>query len=80
MVCLHFVMKIMEAVMQYKAYFVIAIAALAILAYVIPYGMDVEAKGPPATHPGKHYGLTNGDGYGLSCSHFTNGHGPVRCR
>jgi hypothetical protein len=73
-------MKIIETVMHYKTYAVIAIAALAILAYVIPYGMDVEAKGPPANNPGKHYGWTNGDGYGISCDHFKNGHGPPRCR
>jgi hypothetical protein len=80
LVFLHFEMKLMNAVMQYKAYFVIAIAAMAILAYAIPYGMDVEAKGPPANNPGKHYGLINGDGYGINCDHFTNGKGPIRCR
>ena len=68
-------MKIKEAVMQYKTYFVIAIAVLAVLAYAIPYGMDVEAKGPPS-NPGN----GQGQGYGLSCDHFVAKIGPVRCR
>ena len=70
-------MNIMKAVTEYKAYFAIAFAVLAILAYAIPYGMDVEAKGPPASHPGK--GTTNGDGYGLVCTNHV-GKGPVFCR
>ena len=69
-------MNIMKAVTEYKAYFAIAFAVLAILAYAIPYGMDVEAK--PGSNNGNHNGLTTGDGYGLVCDHFKTG--PVRCR
>jgi len=70
--------KIVEALAQRKAYLVIAIATLAILAYAVPYGMDVEAKN--GDNNGKHYGLVVGDGYGLSCDHFKPGQGPLRCR
>lgn len=56
---------------------VLAIAVLAVLAYAVPYGMDVEAQN--TNNNGKHYGWINGDGYGLSCDHF-KGKGPVRCR
>ena len=64
--------------MQHKAIMVIAIASVAILAYAIPYGVDVEAvKGD---NPGKHYGLVVGEGYGLNCDKHPPGNGPLPCR
>jgi hypothetical protein len=78
MVVFHFEMKIMEAFMQHKAILVIALAALSILAYAIPYGIDVEAK--KGDNNGLHYGLVVGEGYGLNCDHHKPGTGPLPCR
>jgi hypothetical protein len=72
------IVKIMDAIMQRKMYFAIALAALVIVAYAVPYGMEVQAK--PGNDHGRHYGLVQGEGYGLSCDHFLNGLGPIRCR
>jgi hypothetical protein len=66
------------AIMRNKTYLLVAVAALAIIGYAIPYGIDAQAL--PGINNGKHYGLVNGDGYGLSCDHFQPGKGPVRCR
>jgi hypothetical protein len=71
-------MKIIEAVMEHKTYLAIAIAALVIMAYAIPYGMDVEAK--KGDNPGKHYGLVQGYGYGLNCDFHKPLTGPLPCR
>jgi len=61
-----------------KHYIAIALAALVIIAYAVPYGIDVEAK--KGDNPGKHYGIVAGYGYGLSCDHHANGKGPIPCR
>jgi hypothetical protein len=66
------------AIMRNKTYLLVAVAALAIIGYAIPYGIGVQAL--PGINHGLHYGLINGDGYGLSCDHFKPGKGPVRCR
>lgn len=68
---------LMKAFTKNKHAIVIAIAVLAVLAYAVPYGMDVEAKhgGAHPNPPGK----SEGYGYGLSCEHF-GGQGPIRCR
>lgn len=71
-------MKIIGTVMQHKAILAIALAALAIMAYAIPYGIDVEAK--KDDNNGKHYGLVVGDGYGLNCDKHKLGTGPLPCR
>lgn len=72
-------MNIIEAMIQHKMYFAIAFAALVVMAYAIPYGMDVEAK--KGDNPGKHYGVTTqGEGYGVLCDHHPNGKGPNPCR
>lgn len=72
-------MKIVEAMIKHKMYFAIAFAAMVLLAYAVPYGMDVEAK--KGDNPGKHYGvLVQGNGYGVLCDHHTNGKGPLPCR
>jgi hypothetical protein len=70
--------KIVEGLSQHKMYIIIAVAALMISAYALPYGMDVEAK--KGDNPGKHYGIVQGDGYGLNCDHHNNGKGPLPCR
>jgi len=70
--------KITEVIVQHKMYLVIAVAVMVVLAYAIPYGMDVEAK--KGDNNGKHYGITQGDGYGLNCDKHTNGKGPLPCR
>ena len=75
---LYFEMKLMEDLMQHKAILVIALAALTIMAYAIPYGIDVEAK--KGDNNGKHYGIIVGEGYGLNCDKHTNGKGPLPCR
>jgi hypothetical protein len=67
--------KVIEVLTQHKTYLVIAIAALSILAYGVPYAMDVEAKHSPG-HPGN----AQGYGQGLSCDHFVGKPGPLRCR
>lgn len=68
----------MEALIQHKTYLVIAVAALAILAYAVPYGIDVEAK--KGDNPGVHYGIVVGQGYGLNCDNHLAGKGPLPCR
>jgi hypothetical protein len=70
--------RIMEALAQHKMYLVIAVAVMVVLAYAIPYGMDVEAK--KGGNPGKHYGITEGNGYGLNCDSHKTGKGPLPCR
>lgn len=70
--------KFMVALIQHKTYLVIAFAALAILAYAVPYGIDVEAK--KGDNPGHHYGIVVGQGYGLNCDHHKPGTGPLPCR
>ena len=70
--------KIAELMISNKHFIAIALAALVIVAYAVPYGMDVEAK--KGDNPGKHYGVVQGDGYGLNCDHHTNGKGPLPCR
>ena len=75
-------MKMIDAIigviMRNRTYLLVAVAVLAIIGYAIPYGIDVQAQ--PGNDKGRHYGLLNGDGYGLSCDHFKPGKGPVRCR
>ena len=61
-----------------KHFVAIALAALVIAAYAVPYGIDVEAK--KGDNPGKHYGIVVGDGYGLNCDKHTGGKGPLPCR
>lgn len=70
-----------EAFIKNKHFIVIAIAALVIFAYVVPYGMDVEAKNVKnhVKHKDNNYGQVYGHAFGLDCSHFKN-KGPVRCR
>ena len=70
--------KIVGILGQHKMYLIIAVAALMITAYALPYGMDVEAK--KGDNNGLHYGLVQGDGYGLNCSHHKPGSGPLPCR
>ena len=70
--------KIAELMISNKHYVVIALAVLVILAYAVPYGIDVEAK--KGDNPGKHYGIVAGYGYGLNCDHHPNGKGPNPCR
>lgn len=70
--------KIVGILGQHKMYTIIAIAALMITAYALPYGMDVEAK--KGDNPGRHYGLVQGEGYGLNCSQHKTGTGPLPCR
>ena len=69
--------KLMNAMINNKHAIVIAIAVMVVFAYAVPYGMDAEAQNP--NNKGKHYGLIQGDGYGLSCDHFKPGKGPARC-
>jgi len=71
-------MKITEVIIQHKAIFAIALAALVVIAYAVPYGLDVEAK--KGDNPGKHYGLVQGYGYGLNCDFHIPGTGPLPCR
>lgn len=63
-------------VIKNKKFAVIAIAALLIFAYVIPTGMDVEAKKGDLKEKnyGDYYGKVKKD-----CSEFKN-KGPNRCR
>lgn len=68
----------MEALIQHKTYLVIAIAALVIVSYALPYGLDVEAK--KGDNQGRHYGLVEGYGYGLNCDQHKPGTGPLPCR
>ena len=72
--------KIVQALVMNKHLIVFTLAALVIVAYAVPYGMDVEAKNGQHGNNGKHYGQSHGYGYGLSCDHFKPGKGPVRCR
>ena len=69
--------KVLEALIKKKHFVVIAVAALVVFAYAMPYGIDVEAKN--GDNNGNHYGNLYGNGEGLDCSHFTN-IGPLRCR
>jgi hypothetical protein len=66
-----------QALLKNKHFIVIAFAAMVIMAYAVPYGIDVEAK--KGENNGNHYGQTYGYGEGLDCSHFKN-IGPLRCR
>ena len=61
-----------------KHFIVIALAALVIFAYAVPYGIDVEAK--KGDNPGKHYGIVAGYGYGLNCDKHPGDKGPNPCR
>ena len=70
--------KIAEVMISNKHFIAIALAALVIVAYAVPYGIDVEAK--KGDNPGKHYGIVAGYGYGLNCDHHPNGKGPSPCR
>ena len=70
---------ITKAMIKNKHFIAIAFAALVVIAYAVPYGMDVEAK--KGDNPGKHYGITTaGYGYGVFCEHHPNGNGPNPCR
>jgi len=70
--------KIMEALDHHKMYLVIAIAVMVVLVYAVPYGMDAVAD--KGDNNGKHYGITQGDGYGLNCDKHKPGSGPLPCR
>ena len=70
--------RIAELMIAKKQYVAIAFAVLVVMAYAIPYGMDVEAK--KGDNPGKHYGIVAGYGYGLNCDHHPPGKGPNPCR
>jgi len=70
--------KIAELMISNKHFIAIALAVLVIVAYAVPYGIDVEAK--KGDNPGKHYGVVAGDGYGLNCDKHLNGKGPLPCR
>jgi len=70
--------KIAGVMISNKHFIAIALAALVIFAYAVPYGIDVEAK--KGDNPGKHYGIVAGYGYGLNCDHHPSGKGPNPCR
>ncbi len=70
--------KIANVMITHKHFVAIALAALVIIAYAVPYGMDVEAK--KGDNHGKHYGIVAGYGYGLNCDQHPNGKGPLPCR
>jgi hypothetical protein len=70
--------KIAELMISNKHFIAIALAALVIIAYAVPYGIDVEAK--KGDNPGKHYGVVVGYGYGLLCDKHDAGKGPLPCK
>jgi len=80
--------KLGRAIVEKKHIIVTVIAAMVIFAYVVPYGVGVEAKKGPLPdnfnqilkdkiNKIKAYG--HAYGFGQFCEHFKN-IGPLRCR